>query len=323
MNVADVFISYSSTDSAKAVEALNLFEYAGISCWFAQRDILPGANYAVEIPRAIKNCSHFVLLLSNEAQESPFVKLELDQAIKHRKTIMPVLLEKIHETEDTNFFLNAKQSVDGTKNFSLAINTVIHGIRTNSVMSPIIPNQPQNSDATKRLDYIRCPYCGGTVLKQKQLFIDRYLYQKDNFPENEAAAVWLLRNNHMVNAAIAVISLLAAFSMFFITFSGTFENGMIFFLLLICTGLFFLLMWIKFQVTSVPEIAETLIRTINTSGLKCYSFRCAGCEELFSVLRPKKIPLKDQVEVLVSEKHSQNDKSQEQCESVASGNRKA
>lgn len=69
--MALVFLSQSSRDENKALEALKLLEEAGIPCWYAPRDTQPGANYALEIPRAIEECSYFVLLLSNESQESP------------------------------------------------------------------------------------------------------------------------------------------------------------------------------------------------------------------------------------------------------------
>ena len=149
--MAVVFLSQSSRDENKALEALKLLEEAGIPCWYAPRDTQPGANYALEIPRAIEECSYFVLLLSNESQESPYVKLELDQAIKRKKAILPVLLEQMQQTEDTNFFLNAKQAVDGTKDFSAAIRKVIARINGNTHVRESHP------------DYICCPRCGKSV----------------------------------------------------------------------------------------------------------------------------------------------------------------
>lgn len=128
-------------------------EKAGVSCWFAKKDISPGSDYAIEIPKAISACSYFVLFLTDESQNSPYVMLELDQAFKQKKNIIPVLLDKIVQNQKTNFFLNAKQSVDATQDLTAAINEVIQKVKSKEHIDP---------DQT---EYITCPHCGRSVLR--------------------------------------------------------------------------------------------------------------------------------------------------------------
>ena len=66
----EIFISYSTVDSSKAESVRNILEENGFSCWMAPRDIPTGSNYTKEIPVAIRNCSIFVLMLSENAQRS-------------------------------------------------------------------------------------------------------------------------------------------------------------------------------------------------------------------------------------------------------------
>ncbi|MBQ2283494.1 MAG: toll/interleukin-1 receptor domain-containing protein, partial [Agathobacter sp.] len=77
----DVFISYKSEDEALAMRVRAVLEANGVPCWIAARDIQPGANYAVDIPAAIESASVFVLVLTEQAQESPWILKELDSAI--------------------------------------------------------------------------------------------------------------------------------------------------------------------------------------------------------------------------------------------------
>ena len=50
---AVVFISYASQDAAVADAVVGALERAGLKCWIAPRDVVPGALYADEIVRAL------------------------------------------------------------------------------------------------------------------------------------------------------------------------------------------------------------------------------------------------------------------------------
>ena len=104
-----VFISYKTEEFDDANWVRATLENNGISCWMAPMCIPGGSSYAVEIPNAIKQCTVFVLILSEKSQLSKWVPRELDQAINEGKTIMPFMLEDCALKDDFNFYLTNVQ----------------------------------------------------------------------------------------------------------------------------------------------------------------------------------------------------------------------
>jgi TPR repeat protein len=82
-----------------------------ISCWIAKRNIPAGADYAVEIPKAIDACLIFLLILSPFSQESQYVRSELEWAIKHKKKIIPLMLSEFQLTNAIEFHLQNFQRI--------------------------------------------------------------------------------------------------------------------------------------------------------------------------------------------------------------------
>ena len=105
----EVFISYSSKDMAQAENVRNILEQNGIPCWMAPRDIPGGSNYTKEIPVAIRGCQVFVLILSQNAQNSHWVLKEVDAAVNNNKVIIPDMLEDIELNDEFNFLLTGVQ----------------------------------------------------------------------------------------------------------------------------------------------------------------------------------------------------------------------
>ena len=55
--MADVFISYHAKSAGElAAQIAAALESAGISCWYAKRDIPPGGDFARYIPPKIDAC---------------------------------------------------------------------------------------------------------------------------------------------------------------------------------------------------------------------------------------------------------------------------
>ncbi len=52
-----VFISYSTDDTASAEQIRDGLAAASIACWMAPRDIAPGLDYGTQIINAIEACS--------------------------------------------------------------------------------------------------------------------------------------------------------------------------------------------------------------------------------------------------------------------------
>ncbi len=126
-----VFISYSSKDKEQAEWVKNTLEYNGIQCWMAPYSIPLGSSYATEIENAIKNCTAFVLVLSERAQSSKWVSKEVDRAINFNKRVLPFALDNAPLEDDFSFYLSNVQRYDATtdKLTLTAIQTMIEAIR--------------------------------------------------------------------------------------------------------------------------------------------------------------------------------------------------
>lgn len=101
----DVFISYSSEDREQAEHIRRVLQTNRLSCWFAPRNIGQG-DFTETIPKAMKNCGAFVLVLSKNAQASPWVRREIDFAVDRKLPIFPIALEKFDMDDKFNFMLN-------------------------------------------------------------------------------------------------------------------------------------------------------------------------------------------------------------------------
>lgn len=112
----EVFISYKSDEIGEALWVKERLEQNGLSCWMAPGDIPGGSSYAVEIPQAIRNAKVFVLVLSENTQNSQWVPKEIDMAINFKRKIMPFMLEDFALKDDFNFYLSNIQRYPAFEN---------------------------------------------------------------------------------------------------------------------------------------------------------------------------------------------------------------
>lgn len=105
----DVFISYKAEEYVEASWVKSVLEENGFTCWMAPASIPGGSSYADEIENAIINCSVFVLILSQKAQESKWVKKELDVALNKEKIILPFMIENCQLQKAFNYYLTDVQ----------------------------------------------------------------------------------------------------------------------------------------------------------------------------------------------------------------------
>ena len=125
----EVFISYKAEEYEEANNVRIILEKNGISCWMAPESIKGGLSYAIEIPKAIKECRIFVVILSEKAQNSKWVPREIDQAINYNKIIMPFAIENCPLKDEFNFYLTNVQRFEAYKNKSLAIEKMVSEIK--------------------------------------------------------------------------------------------------------------------------------------------------------------------------------------------------
>ena len=77
----DIFISYSSEDKIVADAVVADLEKKDIRCWYAPRDIRPGADWGDSITQAIDNCTIMLLIFSKNSNRSKRVLDEIYYAI--------------------------------------------------------------------------------------------------------------------------------------------------------------------------------------------------------------------------------------------------
>lgn len=109
-----VFVSYASQDTAVANSIVGALEKAGIRCWIAPRDVVPGDLYADAIVRAIDVAPVVVLTLSQSAAASPHVLREVERASSKRHPIVAFRVDRAPLPAALEYFLNLSQWLDAS-----------------------------------------------------------------------------------------------------------------------------------------------------------------------------------------------------------------
>jgi TolB-like protein len=110
----DVFISYASHDKAVAEAVCRALEDAGLACWIAPRDVVPGESFAAAIVHAIDSTKVIVLVLSEHAADSQHVLREVERATSKRHAVIAFRLDMKPLPADFEYFLNTSQWLDAS-----------------------------------------------------------------------------------------------------------------------------------------------------------------------------------------------------------------
>ena len=151
MENKDVFISYKAEEIKEATWLRNTLEKNGISCWMAPESIPGGSNYAVEIPRAIQGCKVFVLVLSKQAQSSPWIAKELDRAINANKIVMPFMIENCQLDDAFNFYLTNVQRYEAYESKAAAMGKMVAEIRAILGVTPTTEPAVEQKEVPKEV----------------------------------------------------------------------------------------------------------------------------------------------------------------------------
>lgn len=108
----DVFISYSSKDSATANSVCDFMESRGIKCWIAPRNIMPGVEYSTAIIDAMNQCLVFILVFTESSNRSQQVVREVERAVSKGLHIIPFRLESCELSKDLEYFISLCQWVN-------------------------------------------------------------------------------------------------------------------------------------------------------------------------------------------------------------------
>jgi hypothetical protein len=128
-NFTDVFISYGRKESKFFANKLyNQLLANGYTAWFDQNDIPLGVDYQNQIDDGIEKAHNFLFIIAPHAVNSPYCRLEIELAHKHRKRIIPVLhvegfdFEKLHPIiGKINWIYQREQLPEGQTNWQQAI----------------------------------------------------------------------------------------------------------------------------------------------------------------------------------------------------------
>ncbi len=108
----DLFISYSTQDKPTADAACAMLEAAGIRCWIAPRDIVPGAEWGEAIVSAIADCRAMILIFSASANDSPQIRREVERAVSKGIPVIPLRIEDIAPTRSLEYFIGTVHWLD-------------------------------------------------------------------------------------------------------------------------------------------------------------------------------------------------------------------
>ena len=107
-----VFVSHSSDNRELAGELAAFLEARGIRVWIAPRDVRPGMDYSEQLQLAIEEASAFVVLVTENANKSPYVRAETEMAFSTHKPIFPVRITDIQPAAGLALFLKIRHWTD-------------------------------------------------------------------------------------------------------------------------------------------------------------------------------------------------------------------
>ncbi len=212
------FISHASKDSGAAEKITAFLEKSGISCWIAPRDVRPGQEYAAEIVRGIAQSAVMVLVLSENANDSTFVKREVERAVSQGKPIFPIRVREVKPSQSLELFISSHHWIDAWKppleqymdRLVEAINIVVSGDSQGgagtTAAAPVQAPAPSGSAAPgKPLQRVALTAAGLLILAGAALSVKYFLadpsatepgnpQQAENreytLPSNEQVEVW-------------------------------------------------------------------------------------------------------------------------------------
>ena len=108
----DVFISYTTRDTAIADAVCHALEERHIRCWIAPRDVSAGLSWKAAIVGAIRNAQVMVLIFSGEVNSSKDVRREVDIAFEERRPIIPFRIENVAPSDELYYCIADRHWLD-------------------------------------------------------------------------------------------------------------------------------------------------------------------------------------------------------------------
>ena len=129
-SVIDVFISYSSANEEIANMVVEGLSERGVNCWKAGTyTINSGDDFREKIAKALDECKIFLIILSERSMSTPWVRIELTEALRKNKKIYSLRIDDTPLDELFEFKLGCSQISDGTKNLAPVMENLAMNIK--------------------------------------------------------------------------------------------------------------------------------------------------------------------------------------------------
>lgn len=126
-----VFVSYSKKDKDFVKELVDLMETKGVKVYIDYKDVPPGAIFAEKIVTAIEDALCCVLIFTSNSNNSSFVLSEINSAVNHNKTIIPLRIDRILPSKALEFYIGKNNWIEYTDANSLK--SLVETIETLSI----------------------------------------------------------------------------------------------------------------------------------------------------------------------------------------------
>src|SRR5512141_1244521 len=95
MTKSKLFVSYSRKDSLAARKLIQAFEKMELDVWVDWEDIPPAVDWMDQIFHGIEGSDAFIFLVSPDSVVSEVCNVEIGQAAKNNKRIIPVVVRDV------------------------------------------------------------------------------------------------------------------------------------------------------------------------------------------------------------------------------------
>ena len=112
--MAKVFISYAYLNKDLADDVVQKLESNGVACWYAPRNIAPGQEWVTAINDAIEEASIFLLLYTEQSNESRQVANEVALAFNAGKILLPLRMSEVPMSNEIKYYMTRVHWLDGT-----------------------------------------------------------------------------------------------------------------------------------------------------------------------------------------------------------------
>lgn len=128
----EIFLSHNSHDSAWCEQLATEAKALGILTYLAERNVQPGADLAEKIQSAIRRCSAFLVLITDNSVNAPYVQQEIGYAIANNKILIPLVQPSI--ASESLAMLQGKEFIsfdftapaEGLKNLNVVLTDLVN-----------------------------------------------------------------------------------------------------------------------------------------------------------------------------------------------------